>query len=616
MQHKPDQVTTAEFERALRGDLQSEAWLAEQQRHFDELKSVHENTLQALRESEERYRLLVELSPDAIVIAVDGAIVFANHSAHQLFLNNDAGRLLSRPVLSLSAPASEADALAAMQSLTESAYSATSEEQAVRIDGTVFDVAVTRIALSYQGKPAMQVVLRDISERKHLETQLHYQATHDALTGLANRSLLRDRLQQTILFAARHNLSFWVIFLDLDRFKFINDSLGHKAGDFLLNMIAERLRAAIRDTDTVARIGGDEFVLILAERNEPTERSNVVQRIMEAIAVPVTIHGHEFFPTCSVGIAVYPGDGNSAETLVERADIAMYRAKETGRNNFQFYTAAMNERAIERLRLQEDLRNAVDRNEFALQYQPQVDLVSGAVVGMEALLRWQHPRLGLVPPDRFIALAEETGLIIQIGEWVMRTACAQNMTWQRAGLGKLCVAVNLSARQFTQRGLVEITSAILAETGLEARYLDLELTESLLISDVEHAISTLQELKALGVRLSIDDFGTGYSSLAYLKRFPIDTLKIDQTFVRDLTTDPDDAAIVLTIIGLAQSLRLHVIAEGVESEAQLAYLRKHKCNEMQGYLFSPPISADAFEDLLRHGLRLAVGGGEMPESSR
>jgi EAL domain-containing protein (putative c-di-GMP-specific phosphodiesterase class I) len=334
---------------------------------------------------------------------------------------------------------------------------------------------------------------------------------------------------------------------------------------------------------------------------------------MDAIAGPLTVEGHEFVLGCSIGIAAYPGDGIDPETLIRNADLAMYRAKETGRNNFQFYTAAMNERLLERLRIEGDMRTALERKEFVLHYQPQIDLCSGRTVGMEALIRWQHPTLGMVPPLRFIGLAEETGLIIPIGDWVLRTACAQAKAWQRAGFPDLCVAVNLSARQFAQNDLVESIASALQESGLAPRYLELELTESLVMSDVDGAIEILRALKDLGVHLSLDDFGTGHSSLSYLKRLPIDTLKIDQSFVRDITHAPDDEAIVASIISLAHNLKRRVIAEGVETKEQLSYLRRHGCTQIQGYYFSKPVSAESFERLLQQDRHVAPtrqeGGG-------
>ena len=446
----------------------------------------------------------------------------------------------------------------------------------------------------------------DITARKMSEQRIHHVAQHDVLTGLPNRSLLQDRLGQAIAYSTRCHHPVWVMLIDLDRFKFVNDSMGHKAGDVLLVTVAARLRSALRDTDTVARLSGDEFVVILTEHENQKLSVDVVQRLMDSVAQPVMLGSKEFFVTCSIGVAVYPLDGAPADSLIEHADIAMYRAKKLGRNNFQFYTPAMNEEAMERVRIESALRNALERDEFVLHYQPQVDLASGEIVGMEALIRWQHPEMGMVAPNRFIGVAEETGLIVQIGAWVMRAACQQNRAWHEAGLGRLRVAVNLSARQFGAANLVADIRAVLAETGLAPGCLEIELTESLFMSDVTLAVELLHTMKALGVKLSIDDFGTGYSSLSYLSRFPIDVLKIDRSFVAAITRDSNDAAIVASIIALAHNLKLSVIAEGVETEDQLDYLRRHGCDQMQGYFFSRPLPANEFEQLLRQRRRLPL----------
>ncbi|MET3119898.1 diguanylate cyclase (GGDEF)-like protein/PAS domain S-box-containing protein [Undibacterium sp. GrIS 1.8] len=456
----------------------------------------------------------------------------------------------------------------------------------------------------------------DISSVMRFEAELAFQAKHDSLTGLANRNLLRERLTQAISNADRNNNkdddgntnsnAIWVVFVDIDRFNFVNDTLGHEAGDELLKTLAGRLQSAVREADTVARLGGDEFVLVLPEQTDDGNGNSngnsnglaVLQQIMDAIAQPLMLSDYEFFLTCSIGIATYPLDGVTAEGLIKHADIAMYRAKEMGRNSYQFYTPAMNERTLDRLSIEADLRHALERNEFVIHYQPQINLSNGRIVGMEALLRWNHPAHGMIAPTRFIGLAEEMGLILPIGAWVIRTACIDTKTWQDAGFAHLRVAVNLSARQFTQKMLVQSISDILEATGLDASYLELELTESMVMSDVESAIAILRNLKSLGIHISIDDFGTGYSSLSYLRRFPIDVLKIDQSFVNDITVDTDDAAIVASIISLAHSLRLKVIAEGVETTEQLDYLRAHGCDQVQGYLFSRAVAADAFEKLL------------------
>ena len=444
----------------------------------------------------------------------------------------------------------------------------------------------------------------DISTVMRFEQELEFQSRHDILTGLANRLLLRERLEQAMAVARRSTLPLWVVFIDLDRFKFVNDTLGHDAGDTLLKNVALRLRDATREVDTVARLGGDEFVLLLPQHGNGEPGAAILQRIQDAVAQPLQLGEYEFILSCCMGVAVYPDDGQNADTLIKHADIAMYRAKEQGRGHWQFYASGMNAGTLERLGLESELRHALERGQFHLEYQPQLDLASGAVVGMEALLRWHHPQLGRIPPASFIGLAEEMGLITSIGDWVLRTACAQTRAWQLAGHGSLRLAVNLSARQFKQRNLLHAVAQALAETGLDAAHLELELTESMVMHNVEQATAIMANLKALGVQLSIDDFGTGYSSLAYLRHFPIDVLKIDKTFVSDITHSDDDAAIVRTIISLAHSLRLKVIAEGVETAQQLAFLRQHGCDQMQGYLFSRPLTAPAFEALLHEGSML------------
>jgi diguanylate cyclase (GGDEF)-like protein/PAS domain S-box-containing protein len=455
------------------------------------------------------------------------------------------------------------------------------------------------------------VIQSDISAVMQFEAELDYQAHHDGLTGLANRRQLRERLEHAIGCSQQGGAELWVVFIDLDRFKFVNDTLGHDAGDALLKALAERIKLAVRKSDTLARIGGDEFMLILPTGDERAASLAVIQDIMAAVAEPIMIQSYEFHLTCSVGIAVYPDDGTTVETLAKHADIAMYKAKESGRNCWQFYTAAMSARTLERLQLEADLYHALERDEFILYYQPQVDLRSGAIVGMEVLLRWNRPGHGMVGPADFISLAEDMGLIAPIGDWVLRAACRQTVAWHKAGLGDLRVAVNLSARQFTQQGLAQSIVAILDEAGLAGRFLEVELTESSVMNDVEHAIVVLRELKQIGVHIAIDDFGTGHSSLSYLRRFPIDVLKIDQSFVHEITLDEDGATLVRTIISLAHSLRLTVTAEGVETNVQRAYLREHGCDHIQGYLVSRPVARDEFEALVRKERRGIGSRGEI-----
>jgi diguanylate cyclase (GGDEF)-like protein len=426
-------------------------------------------------------------------------------------------------------------------------------------------------------------------ERKRYQEELERQANYDGLTGLPNRHLFHDRLKQAV-FTQRNTRSIAVVFIDLDHFKVINDSLGHNFGDEVLRHVGERLQAAVRDGDTVARLGGDEFVLILSDQSREDVIFRSMRRLIGKVSEPIVIGERELNITCSAGISLYPQDGPDVQTLLKNADAAMYRAKSQGRNTFQFYTAEMNELANERLSMEQSLRRAIDRDELLLHYQPRVNLKTGEVDGVEALVRWQHPVRGLVLPDRFVPLAEETGLIVPIGEWVLRTACEQGRDWKRMGFQPV-ISVNLSARQLWGGGLVRLVGDVISSTGM-SEHLELELTESMVMHDAENVIATMQALKAIGVRLSVDDFGTGYSSLSYLKRLPLTALKIDGSFVRDITSGgPDEGLIAKAIISLGHSLHLKVIAEGVETEAHRKFLQEHQCDEIQGYLISRPVAA-------------------------
>jgi diguanylate cyclase (GGDEF)-like protein len=447
----------------------------------------------------------------------------------------------------------------------------------------------------YAGMGTGYDLMKAITERT--QANLYRLAHHDALTGLPNRLLFIDRLGQAMAQANRNERLVAVMLLDLDRFKAINDTLGHTMGDLLLRNVAELLVSCVREDDTVARLGGDEFTIMLPEIQYIQDAATVAQKILDAFTQPFFLDGHELFIGTSIGIALYPFN-EDLNLLLRDADIAMYEVKQQGGNNYQFYTTEMNTASLRRLSLEGALRRALERGEFVLHYQPQFDLARGEIVGAEALIRWQHPDLGLLGPMEFIPLAEENGLIIPIGEWALRAACAQNRAWQLAGLPPLRMSVNLSVRQFYQKDLVDTVSRILEQTGLDSRYLELEITESCLMQNTQTTMTMLSEFNRMGVRFAIDDFGTGYSSLAYLKRFPIDTLKIDRSFVCDIGSDPDDAAIVKAIVALAQSLEMRVIAEGVETREQMDFLRAHRCDEIQGYLVSRPLPAEDFAVLL------------------
>ena len=439
----------------------------------------------------------------------------------------------------------------------------------------------------------------DITERREHEAALEYQAHHDSLTGLPNRALLPDRIEQAIAQAGRSGKQVAVVFVDLDHFKLINDSLGHHVGDRLLLEVASRLKTCVRGNDTVVRQGGDEFVLVLAEQQGEDDILAVVSRLLDAVSQPWTDNGQEYGLSCSIGVSCFPQDGDESGALLRSADAAMYQAKASGRSTYHFYTPELNQAVSERLELENSLRHALEREEFRVYYQPRIDVASSRIVGAEALIRWDCPGKGIVPPDSFISIAEETGLIIPIGQWILREACRQNSAWRRAGLPPIAVSVNLSPIQFRHTGLVDSVAAALTEAGLDPKSLELEVTESFVMHDAERINVAMQSLKALGVDIAVDDFGTGYSSLSYLKRFPVDRLKVDKSFVRDIDSDPDDAAIVRAIITLGHALNLRVVAEGVETAAHLDYLKLHGCDEVQGYYFSRPVPASQLESLLR-----------------
>jgi len=489
------------------------------------------------------------------------------------------------------------------QILSESRH-VTSEEQYRRKDGAWLDVEIGAYVVFHAGKNVVCIMVRDITERKFAEQRIKYLAQYDALTNLPNRTLLRDRLQQELAHADRNRWLVAVVFLDLDRFKVINDSLGHYIGDLLLQAIAQRLIGAVRNGDSVSRQGGDEFVIVVSQIKDNDDVNGIADKLLHVVSRAYDIQGQEITISTSIGISLYPRDGTDIETLMKHADLAMYQAKAVGGNDYRTFSSDMDVGVRERLDLENNLRHALEFEQFYLVYQPQVRLASGRVCGMEALLRWRHPDLGEILPVKFIPLAEETGLILSIGEWVLRRACGQLNAWRRQGFDDLTISVNLSARQLLQKDLVRRISSVLEETGLPAALLDLELTESMLMDNMRDNIAMLRSLRAVGIAIFIDDFGTGYSSLAYLHSLPIETLKIDRSFVRAIASRDGDAPIAKAVIALAHSLKLKVIAEGVETGEQLEFLLRHGCDIIQGYYFSKPLTADDFIELLRSDRQL------------
>jgi diguanylate cyclase (GGDEF)-like protein/PAS domain S-box-containing protein len=470
----------------------------------------------------------------------------------------------------------------------------------VRKDGSTFPVQLmSDIVTTPEGDVfATVTTCEDITDRRKNEETIRQLAFYDALTGLPNRALFNDRLSQELAKARRHKKMLFVMFIDLDRFKIVNDSLGHDIGDLLIQVVARRLKNTVREGDTVSRMGGDEFVLFFPEIACEDDISVIAKKILERLADVFVLDDKELYITASIGISIFPENGNDVEILVKNADAAMYYAKDRGRNNYQFYSSTINANAIERVRIQSNLRKALKQNEFIVHYQPQVDLRSGRIVGAEALARWWHPDYGLVSPKEFIPLAEESGLISTIGEYLLFTACAQNKAWQEAGFSPIRMAVNISTYQFIKKDFVGMLKRLLGEIDLEPKYLELEFTESILMKDSDLIASTIHEIKSLGIQCAIDDFGTGYSSLSYLKYLPISKIKLDQSFVGSLSVDPNDEAISRAVITMAHDLKLRVTAEGVESVQQLEFLRSHDCDEAQGFLFSRPLPAKDFVGLL------------------
>jgi diguanylate cyclase (GGDEF)-like protein/PAS domain S-box-containing protein len=571
-----------------------------------------------LKESEERFRAITGTATDAIILMDEqGYITYWNPAAERIFGYSSHEAVGKELHFFLAPPEFHKAFKKGFDSFKKTgkglAIGKTVEFMAIRKDGTQFPIEVSTSAMKVREKWHAAGIIRDITERKKAEEQIIYVAYHDTLTNLPNRYLLKEHLKQALASAKQHNGLVAVLYLDLDNFKRVNDTLGHTAGDQLLQSVADRIVGYVRRSDTlarfglseyestVARLGGDEFTVLLTEIDKIQDAGKVARRLLEAFSQPFGIGSHEMFITASIGIALYPLDCDDVDTLLKNADTAMYNAKGQGRNNYQFYTDSMNAASLEMLALENKLRKAMNSDEFILYYQPQLDFNTGKIVGVEALVRWMHPDKGILLPATFIPLAEETGLIVPIGEWILRTACAQNKAWQMNGFAPTGVTVNISSIQFRHRNFIETVAGALSDTGLDAQYLELEITESILFETNERAVRTMKELKAMGLRLSIDDFGIGYSSLSYLKKFPIDTIKIDRSFVRDIVSDPDDKAIINAIIAMARSLNIKVIAEGVESIEQLTFLREQGSDVMQGYFLSKPVPPDKLARLLSEG---------------
>src|SRR5688572_13435676 len=558
--------------------------------------------LEKLRESEERFSSTMKLAAIGIAhVEEGGRFKYVNPQLCEM-LGYTQQELLTMTVKEVSHPgdANMTDDLRD-QLRSGAIQSFKMEKRYLRKDGSPIWVGLTiACKRSRTGQCEYDIsIVEDISSRKGAEERIQYLATHDGLTGLPNRVMFTQLLGLSIETARRYGRRLAVLFVDLDRFKVINDTLGHEAGDVLLREVAARLRECLRASDVVARLGGDEFVVLLQEISDPAQAAAVARNILNVVMKPVVILGQECRVTASIGVCLHPDDGQDDQAIMKNADMAMYLAKEEGKNNFQFFTSRMKPHSIERLSLETNLRRALELNEFTLHYQAKVNFKSGAITGVEALLRWHNPELGSVPPARFIPLAEETGLIVPIGAWVLKTACAQSVAWQMQGLPPVCLSVNLSMRQLNDEGLVREIETVLADTGLAPALLELEVTESSIMHDAERAVRVLTDIKNLGVRLAIDDFGTGYSSLAHLKRFPIDTLKVDRSFIREVPNDAEDRAIAEAIIAMGKTLSLTVVAEGVETPEQQAFLSDRLCDEMQGYYFSTPVAAQDFAELLR-----------------
>ncbi len=552
-----------------------------------------------MQESEARFRALVQNSFDIITIHDEGGVTVYESPAASRMLGYPPGSLIGKTPFETVHPKDVARARDAFTAVLRGETSPLPTVMRFRhADGSWIHLEVLgNNLLEHPGIRGIVLTSRDVTERKRAEERVQYLANYDVLTSLPNRFLMQDRLTQAVAQAHRNRLRVGLMHIDLDRFKVVNETLGHYVGDALLKQAAERIRKLIREGDTVARTGGDEFTIVFPNVTSLPALSISAERLLEDLARPFPGEGQDLFVSASLGISLYPDDAGTVDELIKHADAAMYSAKHLGRNNYQFFTADLNREVQDRMLIEGGLRTAIQRDELSLVFQPKIDLATRRVIGAEALLRWNHPKLGMISPARFVPVAEEAGLVGAIGEWVLRTACRQIRKWQDAGLS-LQIAVNVSARQFQQYNVADLVLSVMRESGVRAEHLEVELTESAVMHDAENSIITLKRLADSGVQIAIDDFGTGYSSLSYLKRLPLDVLKIDQSFVRDISSDPNDAAIVRAIITLARSLGIKVIAEGVENEAQLAFLNAYGCHYGQGYLFGKPLSIVDFESML------------------
>lgn len=548
------------------------------------------------QESEGRYRSLVEMSPDLIAVYSRGKLDYINEAGCKLFKAESQEELIGQPISKLI----PADILAQIKN-RELTIDENFEEKlwfefkAVQLDGKEIDVEMSAMPILYEGRMAEQIVGRDLTQRKKAEKTIKYMAYYDVLTGLPNRNMVRKHLNNAL---KKGGQELAVLFLDLDRFKIINDTKGHRVGDLLLKVVAVRLKNAVGNTGLVSRQGGDEFIILLKGLNKESV-VQVAERILNEFSEGIVVENQEFYVTPSIGISMAPEDGKDEETLIKHADTAMYLAKERGKNNYQFYTNQLHGLSSRKMELENGLRKALEQNQLMLHYQPQVSLETGKIIGVEALVRWQHPENGIISPAEFIPLAEETGLIVPLGKWVLENAAAQNKSWQRNGLSQFPISVNISVRQLQEDRFIDTVKEILEETELEPRYLDLEITESVM-QNSEKTATILNELKELGVTLAIDDFGTGYSSLSLLKHLPIDKIKIDKSFVDDIIHHSNQGAMVKTIIDMGHNLQFHVVAEGVEELEQVEFLMRNGCRVGQGYYFSRPLAAEAIEELLKN----------------